>query len=152
MILKHNYNSEIHPGTEEEHILSQNPSSLLIQQRSSKARALTKTIFMYIISHICVSKLSSESHLLLVAQENMNTEAAYMLTRQGMINASSVLPKIQALARRPDEGKEAGYSAKYQDEYENMSADIIEQLRQIYKWEIFLFDYPDTPFVDFPDA
>ena len=46
----------------------------------------------------------------------MNAEAAYMLTRQGMINASSVLPKIQALARRPDEGEEGGYSAKYQDE------------------------------------
>ena len=82
----------------------------------------------------------------------MNAEAAYMLTRQGMINASSVLPKIQALARRPDEGEEGTYSAKYQDEYKNMSADMIEQLRQIYKWEIFLFDYPDTPFVDFPNA
>ena len=87
-----------------------------------------------------------------VAQENMNVEAAYMLTRQGMINASTVLSKIQALARRPDEGEEAGYSAKYQDEYKNMSADMIDQLRQIYKWEIYLFDYPDTPFVDFSKA
>ena len=87
-----------------------------------------------------------------VAQENMNVEAAYMLTRQGMINASTVLPKIQALVRRPDEVEEAGYSAKYQEEYKNMSADMIEQQRQIYKWEIYLFDYPDTPFVDFPKA
>ena len=75
-----------------------------------------------------------------------------MLTRQGMINASTVLPKIQALVRRPDEGEEAGYSAKYQEEYKNMSADMIDQLRQIYKWEIYLFDYPDTPFVDFSKA
>ena len=58
----------------------------------------------------------------------MNAEAAYMLTRQGMINASSELPKIQSLARRPDEGEDACYSAKYQDEYKNMSADMIEQL------------------------
>ena len=40
-------------------------------------------------------------------------------------------------------------TAKYQLHYVNVSAENIEALRQIYASEIYLFGYPDTPFVNF---
>ena len=85
-----------------------------------------------------------------VAQENINVEAEYILTRQGVINATEFVRKNQALALRPLEGDKAGFSAKYQDQYRELSDDMIEALRKMFQWEIFLFDYPDTPFVKFP--
>ena len=82
----------------------------------------------------------------------MNVEADYLLTRQGMINASLLLPQIQGAVLRKLEGEKAGLSARYQDNYQNLSSSVIEQLRRIYEWEIYLFDYPSTPFVKFPRA
>ena len=80
----------------------------------------------------------------------MNVEAEYILTRQGVINATEFVQKNQALALRPLEGDKAGFSVKYQDQYRELSDDMIETLRKMFQWEIFLIDYPDTPFVKFP--
>ena len=40
-------------------------------------------------------------------------------------------------------------TAKYQLHVVNVSVENIEALRQVYTSEIYLFGYPDTPFVDF---
>lgn len=113
------------------------------------------------IQPIIVSRLTSifyhtlfVTHILFpVAQENMNLEASYMLTNYvGIMNASQLLPAHQDKVRRPTEGEKAGLSAQYQQEYTTLSSEQIDKLWQIYRYEIFMFDYPYSPFVDFSRA
>ena len=82
--------------------------------------------------------------LFIVAAENMNKEAIYMLESEAfMSNAAQFLSDI---------GSESVMDAErtsYQEHYQDVSQENIELLREIYKNDIYIFDYPDTPFVDF---
>ena len=83
-----------------------------------------------------------------VSAENMNTEAEFMLSHYaGIPNASEIINVSRNESIRPDEKKQV--TASYQKHYVNVSQENINLLREIYKYEIYLFGYPDTPFVDF---
>ena len=83
-----------------------------------------------------------------VSQENLNKEASYMLGRLQVQNLTGLLASVQSHSLREGEG----HRPSYQQYYRNISSKTINELRDIYKYELYLFDYPDTPFVDFPKA
>ena len=83
-----------------------------------------------------------------VSQENLNKEASYMLGRLQVQNLTGLLASVQSQSLREGEG----HRPSYQQYYNNISSKTIDELRDIYKYELYLFDYPDTPFVDFPKA
>ena len=84
----------------------------------------------------------------LVSQENMNEEASYMLRKLDVENVTKLLTTVQSQSLREGEG----HRPSYQQFYKNISSQTINKLRQIYKFELYLFDYPDSPFVDFDRA
>ena len=85
---------------------------------------------------------------LTVAAENMNAEAAYILKNKASIaDADQFLADVRNQSMRVSERQHK--TASYQEHYQNVSQENIELLREIYKNDIYIFGYPDTPFVDF---
>ena len=83
-----------------------------------------------------------------VAAENMNTEAIFMLEKYaGITDADTRMNITRKQSIRPNEAKKM--TASYQEHYVNVSSKNINLLKSIYKYDIILFDYPDTPYVDF---
>jgi len=74
-----------------------------------------------------------------LAQENMNEEASYMLRKLDVENVTKLLTTVQSQSLREGEG----HRPSYQQFYKNISSQTINKLRQIYKFELYLFDYPD---------
>lgn len=78
----------------------------------------------------------------------MNNEALHLLGKVvGLDNVKELLIKTQGMVLR--KGEREHVSSSYQEHYRDVSQQNIEQLREIYKYETFLFGYPDTPFTDF---
>lgn len=85
---------------------------------------------------------------LIVAAENMNNEAIFILENYaGIEDASQRIVASRNASMRPSE--KLKITASYQQHYVNVSSSNIDLLREIYKYDIYLFGYPDTPFVDF---
>ena len=79
----------------------------------------------------------------------MNEEAVVMFEHEntGILDIRQQITESREQAMRPSERQHV--TASYQYHYKNVSAQDIEELRQLYAAEIYLFGYPDTPFVDF---
>ena len=71
-----------------------------------------------------------------------------MLRKHDVENVTQLLTTVQSQSLREGEG----HRPPYQQFYKNVSSQTINELRQFYKYELYLFDYPDSPFVDFAQA
>ena len=82
----------------------------------------------------------------------MNEEAVSMFEHEnaGIENIREQITGSREKAMRQSERQHV--TAKYQIHYRNVSAENIEALRKMYAAEIYLFGYPDTPFVDFEQS
>jgi len=75
----------------------------------------------------------------------MMNEGAYVLRRAGITNPQEVLQAVRKdTIREVEKKKPRPYSSYYQD----IPDSIIQKLRDMYKYEFILFDYPDTPFTE----
>jgi len=77
----------------------------------------------------------------------MLEEATYVLTKAGVQDANDLLKEYREKMIRPIE--RMNFTAEYTNFYRNVSVQHIQVLRNIYEKEIYLFGYPDTPYVDF---
>lgn len=99
--------------------------------------------------HIAQYKLSSS--LRTVAAENMKKEGKYLLHEYGGVSDPDwLMTRARNSSIRPAEKKRD--TKTYQQHYLDVSREHINILKEMYKYEIFLFDYPETPFVDFENS
>ena len=78
-----------------------------------------------------------------VRTENMMKEGAYVMEKAGISQAADILNTVRdSTIRDVEKHKKRPYSEYYRD----IDTGVINRLREIYKWEINLFQYPDTPF------
>ena len=76
--------------------------------------------------------------------ENMSNEIEYLLKGAGVLDPLRVMQRVRKSTIRRVEKKK---SRPYIDYWKSVPADVIEQVRFIYRYEIGLFGYPLTPFV-----
>jgi len=79
-----------------------------------------------------------------VSMENMEKEMEYILTGAGVVNPISIMNKIRNATIRKVEKKNQNIS--YVDYWKRVPAKLIDKVRFYYRFEIFLFQYPETPF------
>ena len=73
----------------------------------------------------------------------MMKEGAYVMSQAGMEGADVILNTVRkGTIRDVEKHKSKPYSEYYRD----IDPETIERLRNIFEWEIKLFNYPDTPF------
>lgn len=77
----------------------------------------------------------------------MATESYYVLEKAGFEEPVRIFNKTRVNTIRTNEKKRI--SASYQSYYIGMSAADIQALRELYAFDIYVLQYPDTPFVDF---
>lgn len=82
-----------------------------------------------------------------VAVENMSEESNYVLEQAGLKNPVEVFNNTREDTIRKNE--KAQLSSDYQSYYRDMNSSDIQALRSLYSFEIYVLQYPDTPFVDF---
>lgn len=83
--------------------------------------------------------------MFVVRVENMMNEGTYVLSAAGVTDADTILSTVREGTIRPvEKGKKRAHSEYWRD----IPTYMIDKLRTLYKWEISLFDYPDTPFTD----
>ena len=79
----------------------------------------------------------------------MNEEAVAMFEHENAGIAHILEGRSQGHVKKLWERRRLNTTAKYQLHDVNVSVENIEALRQVYTSEIYLFGYPDTPFVGF---
>ena len=83
-----------------------------------------------------------------VTVENMNAEAAYILKNHaGIPDVENYLQSSRQKSIRVSEKFQ--YTKSYREMYATVSKENIDLLRDMFKRDIYVFGYPETPFVDF---
>lgn len=77
----------------------------------------------------------------------MATEAYHVLQQAGINDPEDIFNKTRENSIRANEKKQI--SASYQDYYRNMDPGDIEDLKKFYSFDIYVLQYPHSPFVDF---
>ena len=78
----------------------------------------------------------------------MNVEAAYIMKHHaGIMDADTYLVSSRKKTIRKTE--KLHYSKSYREMYATVSKENIDLLRDMFKRDIYVFGYPETPFVDF---
>ena len=77
--------------------------------------------------------------------ENMEKEAEYIFKKTGVIDPVAVMNKIRNNTIRPIE--KTNKKISYTDYWKNITTELIDEIRFYYRYEIFLHDYPETPFI-----
>lgn len=73
----------------------------------------------------------------------MMKEGAYVMSQSGMEDPESALNAVRdGTIREVEKRKPKHYSEYYRD----FDPTLIELLRDTFRWEIELFNYPDNPF------
>ena len=90
---------------------------------------------------------NSERFLIAVAVENMATEANHILYQAGIKHPEHIFNKTRENTIRKNEKQQI--SASYQDYYRDMDQKDIEDLKRFYSFDIYVLQYPHSPFVDF---
>jgi len=81
----------------------------------------------------------------------MKKEGVYLLHKYGGVSDPDwLMTRARNSSIRPAEKKHD--TKTYQQHYLDVSREHINILKEMYKYEIFLFDYPETPFVDFENS
>ncbi|XP_067952138.1 carbohydrate sulfotransferase 14-like [Watersipora subatra] len=92
-------------------------------------------------------KVCKSSNDFIVAVENMEPEANYILKMAGLTDPSTFFNNTRNETIRKNEKK--NLSSSYQSYYKGMDTEDIETLQRIYAFDIYVLQYPQTPFVDF---
>lgn len=74
-------------------------------------------------------------------------EGAYVLSKIRIQNPENLLQKIRNGTIRPGERKQL--SKNYQEYYETLDFRDLTQLQDLFARDIFILEYPHSPFVDF---
>ena len=91
--------------------------------------------------------IASQHHLfscIQVAMENMAVEKEYIFKQAGVIDPLRTMDKVRQRTIRTVE--KSGKKLSYTDYWKLVPPDLIDRVRFYYRYEIFLFDYPETPF------
>ena len=79
----------------------------------------------------------------------MNVETTHILKEAGISNPEDLINETKNASLR--ENEKTKKSASYQSYYRRMDKQDIEALRKMYSFEIYVLQYPHSPFVDFQD-
>ena len=85
-----------------------------------------------------------------VAVENMSAESKYILEKAGLRETARVFNKTKKQTARGNEKRRL--SASYQDYYRGMNRKDLKALEKLYAFDIYVLQYPNTPFVDFEQS
>jgi len=96
--------------------------------------------FAYEACRIC-----EYSYDYIIRTENMMDEGTYVLSQAGVTNSDTLLQTVRDSTIRDVEKHK---KRPYLDYWADIPDAMIETLRNSYRWEIGLFQYPDTPFTD----
>ena len=77
----------------------------------------------------------------------MMPEGAFMLSTMGVEDADKFLQGVRDSTIRKIEAKQV--SKHYQEYYDSLDIRDIKQLQDIYAFEIYVLQYPHSPFVAF---
>lgn len=84
-----------------------------------------------------------------VLMENMAKETAYLFKQAGVADPLKAMNEVRNRTIRPVEVK--NLSLSYTDYWKNVSQSVINRVRFYYRYEIWLYGYPETPFFISPD-
>lgn len=73
----------------------------------------------------------------------MMEEGAYVLRQAGIADAETVLKTVRDGTIRDVEKKKRRLLSDY---YRDVPKEMIDRLREMYRYELLLFGYPDSPF------
>ena len=76
--------------------------------------------------------------------ENMAVEKEFIFKQAGVIDPLRTMDKVRQRTIRTVE--KSGKKLSYTDYWKPVPPDLIDRVRFYYRYEIFLFDYPETPF------
>jgi len=85
----------------------------------------------------------------IVLMENMAKETAYLFKQAGVADPLKAMNEVRNRTIRPVEVK--NLSLSYTDYWKNVSQSVINRVRFYYRYEIWLYGYPETPFFISPD-
>lgn len=77
----------------------------------------------------------------------MSEESHYVLKKAGLENAAQLYNKTREQTIRGNEKSQL--SASYQNYYIDMDPGDLKALEKLYEFDIYVLQYPNTPFVDF---
>lgn len=77
--------------------------------------------------------------------ENMAAEKEYIFKQAGVIDPRKTMDEVRAKTIRSVEKQ--GAHKSYTDYWKEINPVLINRVRFYYRYEIFLFDYPETPFL-----
>lgn len=77
----------------------------------------------------------------------MMPEGEYMLSALGMKNATEFLQSARDQSIRQMEADKV--SKYYQSYYDSLKVEDIKQLQDLYAFDIYVLQYPHSPYVDF---
>ena len=81
--------------------------------------------------------------------ENMASETGYLFQKAGVIDPLATMNAVRNRTIRPVEVKNRSIS--YTDYWRNVSQAVIDKVRFYYRYELWLYGYPETPFYISPD-
>ena len=84
-----------------------------------------------------------------VVMENMASETGYLFQKAGVIDPLATMNAVRNRTIRPVEVKNRSIS--YTDYWRNVSQAVIDKVRFYYRYELWLYGYPETPFYISPD-
>ena len=77
--------------------------------------------------------------------ENFVNETEFIFKQAGLTDPKAVLNSVRKKTIRPIEKENKNVS--FTDLWRQVPPDIIDQIRFYYRYELMLYDYPETPFV-----
>lgn len=80
----------------------------------------------------------------IVMMENMSVEKEFIFKSVGVYNPLKVMENVREKTIRPIEKVK---SRPYVEYWKEIPPDVIDKVRFVYRYEIMLFGYPQTPFV-----
>ena len=80
----------------------------------------------------------------------MSAESSYILEKAGLNEAAQVYNGAKESSVRLNETQRL--SASYQDYYRGINPKDLKALEELYAFDIYVLQYPNTPFVDFKQA
>lgn len=81
---------------------------------------------------------------IVVVMENMAHEKEFLFKRAGVIDPLKAMDEVRNKTIRPVEVK--NQSISYLDYWKNCTHDTIERVRFYYRYELYIYGYPETPF------
>jgi len=77
--------------------------------------------------------------------ENMENELEYIFKQAGLTDPVGVMHAVRTKTIRPIE--KTNQHVSYIDYWKQVPSQMIEKIRFLYRYELQLYDYPETPFI-----